>query len=123
MRPVVTAAAVEDAARTGQAQLDVPADAILTPLARDRAAALGVSLNGHGNGAGMAAPVTAAAVDVGQLVLESRVRMVTRRVLLRADQGLSDYETIVTAVLRALAQEAGKPCACSGKRCGRGGSS
>jgi hypothetical protein len=129
VRRVVTAADIDAAARDG-GHLRLTPDVLVTPLARDRATALGVALDGEPAAAGVpaAAPdppghARTGGVDVEGLVLESRVRVVARRVLLRAGRGLADYEQVVSAVMRRLQQEGGRPCECGVSRCGRRGAS
>ena len=49
-RPVVSADDVRAAARTGELRLEIPAGAIVTPLARDEAARRGIELVEGGEG-------------------------------------------------------------------------
>ncbi|GEM_PF-2907563 len=112
MRRVVTVADVEAAAEAGSS-LVVDDHTIVTPLARDRAAALGVSLGGASTSAGMAeskraAPSGAGGGDVRRLALESRVRIVARRMLLARGEGLGGLEELVAAVMARL----GCGCGC-----------
>jgi len=114
VKRVVTAAEVEAAAQEG-ASLLIDDDTIVTPLARDRAEALGVSLGGA-SAAAVASrrdvASTPGPVDVKRLVLESRVRMLARRKLLARGEGLAGLEDLVAAVMERLG------CGCG---CERGG--
>jgi hypothetical protein len=115
---VLTAVEVEAAAGGGAREVQVPPGTIVTPLARDRAAALGVVLV-DGTGPGPSTPPPApegrrrgrGGVDVERLALESRVRILARRALLRRGQGLAQLEELVQAVMRRLSPEGGAcPC-------------
>lgn len=112
---VITVSDVEAAAGNGHKDI-VPSDPVLvTPLARDRAAVLGVRIV-DGPYAAHDAPATEAAnegvangrrrppapADVGRLVLESKVRTITRRLLLRRGHGFTELEDIVAAVMSRL---------------------
>jgi hypothetical protein len=119
---VLTAVEVEAAAGGGAREVRVPPGTIVTPLARDRAAALGVVLvDGTGPGPSTPPPAPPPApegrrrgrggVDVERLALESRVRILARRALLRRGQGLAQLEELVAAVMRRLSPEGGAcPC-------------
>jgi hypothetical protein len=92
MRQVITAADVEAAAGGGKS-LQVEAGAMITALARDRAAELGVSIS-------EAAP-TAVSVSTNPALL-AKVRSVTRQALLRSGRGLGDLDSVVSEVMRRL---------------------
>jgi len=128
MSRLITAKQVESAAADGERSLPVAADDVVTPLARDRAAVLGVSLGDPtsaaaqrgspaGSQGGVTAPVGQA--DVARLAAESRVRVVARRQLLRAGRGLGDLEEVVAAVIERVRSDGG--CLCGGRACRRGG--
>jgi hypothetical protein len=87
-RPVLSAEDVRAAARSGELRLAVPADAIVTPLARDEAARRGIELveESGPSGAETAAPAAAASPalshsatcdpdDVERIVERVRARM------------------------------------------------
>jgi catechol 2,3-dioxygenase-like lactoylglutathione lyase family enzyme len=80
-RPVVSAEDVRAAARKGELRLAVPADAIVTPLARDEAARRGIELVEAGGPPPVRAhqPATHAATcdpdDVERIVERVRARM------------------------------------------------
>lgn len=134
MKRVLTAADVEAAASNGDKSIAVDDEVLVTPLARDRAVALGVSiadgtrLNEPSTGAGVVArqgaparfprPTAAKDVDVARLVLESRIRIVARRALLRNGRDLYGLEDLVRAVLARLSQESSQGCGCAS--CARG---
>lgn len=128
MKRVITAAEVEAVVRNGDRQLAPGDGALVTSLARDRAAALGVAiLDGQVTGSPSPAPPAEAEVppapritgwselDVNRLALESKVRVVARRALLRAGRGLAELESIVAAVLGRLEDEAGPGCGCEAR--------
>jgi hypothetical protein len=136
VKRILTAGDVEAAASNGDKSIAVADGVLVTPLARDRAVALGVIIadgtrlaHGPRTGAGVAArreaparsPRATAAkdLDVARLVLESRIRTVARRALLRNERDLSGLEDVVRAVLARLSQESSQGCACAS--CGRGG--
>jgi hypothetical protein len=79
-RPVVSAADIRDAARKGQLRLAVPADAIVTPLARDEASRRGIELVEEGAAAAPAPsstsrPATCDPDDVERIVERVRERV------------------------------------------------
>ena|GEM_PF-4614280 len=84
-RCVIAASDVEYSAASGNRKLQFPAGAIVTPLARDRARELGVTLEetgadpGNGPGAG-----TVATVGATMSPDQERVRRVVTRVLLES---------------------------------------
>jgi hypothetical protein len=104
MRRVIAAAEVE-AAAGGDKSVRVEAGAMVTPLARDRAAVLGVRIL-----EGVSAPAEKAHSNI--LVLESKVRVAARRALLRSGRGLGDLEDLVAQVMRRLG---GGACDCGCK--------
>lgn len=106
MRRVITASEVEAAAVSGE-RIVLTSDTIVTPLARDRARALGVAIAASPGG-----PQPASKPDSNHLVLESRVRMVARRVLLRSGRSLDQLEQVVGSVLQGLDHEC--DCGCKG---------
>jgi hypothetical protein len=122
---VLTAKDIEATAvaANGDRRLAVAEGVLVTPLARDRAAALGVTLvsaNGRGPSIG-GGPMQAQAQtpsnggDLARLRAESVVRSVTRQVMLREGLGLGGLEPIVAAVLARLrAPTAGCGCGCDG---------
>ncbi len=116
---VVTAAQVEAAAQNGSRKVvELRPDSLVTPLAWDRARVLGVSIV-DGNGR-VAAPLPssngdggrrvtggawepeAPGIDLARLKLESHVRAIARRVLLRTDSGLDRLEWLVAEVMDRL---------------------
>ncbi|HXF73561.1 MAG TPA: hypothetical protein VNO79_13265 [Actinomycetota bacterium] len=123
---VLTAREVEAAAQAGTRTLAVEPGTVVTPLARDRAAALGLSISdagpapaAHGVDPGTPPPGTGLArrgrsggADLDRLVLESRVRVVARRVLLRRGLGLGALEELVAAVIARLSAPEGGACPC-----------
>jgi len=124
---VLTASQVEAAAKAGQADLRVPAGTIVTPLAKDRAQVLGLLLVPCGVGVASAGDAPAGRVprrraeseiDVERLVIESKVRVVVRRVLLGQGRGVAELEDVVTAVMARLrpAERTGAACGCEGRR-------
>ncbi len=117
MRRVVTAAEVEAAASSG-ASIVVDDTTLVTPLARDRAAVLGVSLGGDPVPSGPAEPAgsapTSSGPDIERLILESRVRTVARRTLLAHGRDLSGLEELVEAVMTKLG--CGCDCECGSGR-------
>lgn len=118
MTRLVTAKDVEAAAGSGDRHLAVDAGDLVTPLARDRAAALGVTMENQG---APAQPPAAGeeAVNVARLAAESRVRVVARRHLLRTGRSLDELEAVVAAVIDRIKASGG--CLCNGAACGRGG--
>jgi hypothetical protein len=126
---VLTAKEIEAAAvaSDGDRRILVADGVLVTPLARDRAAALGVTLvsgNGHGTIAASArtpappAPMATNGDTLARLRAESVVRSVTRQVLLREGLGLGPLEEVVGAVLDRLRSSAGCGCDCRGSgRC------
>jgi hypothetical protein len=136
VKRVLTAADVEAAASNGDKSIAVADGVLVTPLARDRAVALGVSIadgtrlaNGPSTGEGVIArreaparsPQATAAkdLDVARLVLESRIRIVARRALLRNGRDLSGLEEVVRAVLARLSEESSQGCGCASCERGR----
>ena len=114
MKRVVTAAEVEAAAASG-ASIVVDEETVVTPLARDRAAVLGVSLGGEPAATTPAAQTRGSSgTDVERLILESRVRMVARRALLARGRDLSGLDDLVEAVMAKLT--CGCSCECGGGR-------
>ena len=122
---VLTAREVEAAAQAGTRTLAVEAGTVVTPLARDRAAALGLSISdagpapAHGAepgtpppGSGPARRGRSGGADLDRLVLESRVRVVARRVLLRRGLGLGALDDLVAAVIARLSGAEGRACPC-----------
>ncbi len=122
---VLTAREVEAAAQGGARELAVEPGTVVTPLARDRAAALGVEIRDAAGPAGGGAPPPPGPgergrrrgpgePDVERLALESRVRIVARRVLLRRGEGLGALEELVAAVVARLSGPAadGRACPC-----------
>jgi hypothetical protein len=132
VKRVITAAEVEAAAANGNRQLVTENGALLTPLARDRAAAVGLAIvdgpapvgpggvqpstRGPRPGRATASPE----LDVKRLAVESKVRVAARRVLLRAGRSPGELEDVVQAVMRRLDAEAGGAggCGCAGCDCG-----
>lgn len=111
MRGLLTARDVEAAAASGVARLDVDGR-IVTPLARDRAVALGVVLGEETAAAatGDAGSCECARDAAGaRLRLESRVRAAARQVLLRERGSTAGLEEAVAAVVARL-----WPCRCGG---------
>lgn len=106
MSRVVTAGEVEAASAEGRRELAVSDEDIVTPLARDRAVALGVSLVAEAMGGaapgGGATPKRAGGSDLPRLVLESRARVMARRALLRRGGDLGRLEDVVSAVMSRL---------------------
>lgn len=108
----------------GHRQLVVGDGTLVTPLARDRAAALGVEIvsgNGHRSapvvGPGRGEPPAAASPVSGdrlaRLRAESVVRSVARQVLLRQGLGLGRLEDVVASVMERLSKPA-TACGCAG---------
>lgn len=132
MKQVITAADVEAAVANGNRQLVAENGALLTPLARDRAAAVGLAIvdgqaaGGTGDaqpGPLAPRPVRATAspeLDIKRLAVESKVRVAARRVLLRTGRSPAELENVVQAVMRRLEAEAGEAggCGCVGCGCG-----
>jgi hypothetical protein len=122
---ILTAKEIEAAAvaADGDRRLSVADGVLVTPLARDRAAALGVTLvSGNGRSVSVAAsspPAMANGGGLAQLRAESVVRSITRQVLLREGLGLGNLEEIVAAVLARLRNATGQQgCGCGGSgRC------
>ena len=106
MSRVITVHDVEAAAAEGRT-LEADASTLVTPLARDRAAVLGVAIE---HKAGAAAPSTSAK-ETKTLVLESKVRSIARRMLLREGRDLADLEEVVAAVMDRLGHQC--ECGCS----------
>jgi hypothetical protein len=119
---VLTARDVEAAAQAGRSSCAVPTGTIVTPLAKDRAAALGVVLSEPApavrNDGGMGRPRSRGIVQVNveRLALESRIRVVVRRVLLRRGLSLDGVEDLVAAVMARLGSVGDPGCACGGRR-------
>lgn len=97
-RPIVSAEDVRAAARRGELHLAVPADAIVTPLARDEADRRGIELVASAAGAPSAEPArspTCDPDDVERIVERVRARLpdadaaqvrdIARRLLERLD--------------------------------------
>ena len=106
MSRVITVHDVEAAAAEGRT-LEADASTLVTPLARDRAVVLGVTIEHR---AGAAVPSTASK-ETKTLVLESKVRTIARRMLLRQGRDLADLEEIVAAVMDRLGHRC--ECGCS----------
>jgi hypothetical protein len=113
-RRVVTVAHVEVAAQ-GDRRIAVGDGTIVTPLARDRAVVLGVDIDG------VAAPDGATGSRPGPgspdpraraLIVESRVRVLARRALLRRGRSLAGLDDLVAAVLERLAHDDLETCGC-----------
>ncbi len=106
MSRVVTAAEVEAVSAEGRRELAVSDEDIVTPLARDRAVALGVSLVVEALGgaapSGGATAKRSGGSDLPRLVLESRARVMARRALLRRGGDLGRLEDVVSAVMSRL---------------------
>jgi hypothetical protein len=102
MSRVITSGDVEAAARSGR-DLVVDGTTLLTPLARDRAQALGVRIEEMQ----ASGPTPEGGVQVPRLVLESKVRVVARRLLLRSGASPAQLEEVVVAVMRRLDGECG----------------
>lgn len=122
MNGVLTAAQIEAAAQEGSRELPVADGTVVTPLARDRAVALGVALVPGATSAtadasrehGLLPPRRGGDSRVARLALESRVRILARRTLLRRGAGLARLEDVVAAVLARLAEQEGARCDCDG---------
>jgi hypothetical protein len=123
---ILTAADVEAAAQQQLRSLAVPADTIVTPLALDRARALRVGLGEPASDSGGAPPAPprpsrrsqttlggASAADIAWLVVESRVRTIARRLILREYRNLALLDDVVDDVMSRLQDSAGAPhCRC-----------
>jgi hypothetical protein len=132
----VLAAAEVEAAANGRGEITVNDSVLVTPLARDRATALGVRLVDSSGGrpgrrspgpsppdpSGVAGIATVTggrngeltADDLARLRAESAVRSVARRVLLRQGVGLARLEDVVAAVLARLQTcGGGSGCTCA----------
>ena len=126
MTRILTAADVEAAAQQQLRSLAVPADTIVTPLALDRARVLRVGLGEPASDSGEASPMSArpsrrsqmavggaSAADIAWLIVESRVRTIARRLLLREYRNLALLEDVVDDVMSRLQHSAGAPqCRC-----------
>jgi hypothetical protein len=133
VKQVITAAEVEAAVANGSRQLVPENGALFTPLARDRAAALGMTIldgqppDRRGTVRSQTVPPPAVRttatpeLDVKRLAVESKVRVVARRVLLRTGRGPGELESLVAAVMRRLDAEAGEAGGCGCENCGCGG--
>jgi hypothetical protein len=117
---VLTAKDVEAAASgsDGHRQVVVGNGTLITPLARDRAAALGVALVAGNDSPAAPTPAAPVAGDgLAQLRAESLLRSVARQVLLREGLGLGGLEEVVAAVKARLTEPA-SACGCAGcQRC------
>ncbi len=102
---VVTRAEVEAAAAAGIG-LAVDDDTLVTPLARDRAAVLGVAFDETTTGS-----EPSHKPGLHRLVKESKVRMIARRALLKTGRDLSGLEDLVTAVMLRVEHS----CGCEGE--------
>jgi hypothetical protein len=133
----ILAAAEVEAAANGHGEITLNDGVLVTPLARDRAAALGVRLvegpHGRANSyrppgprppgtSGVAVMATAISEGNGtmhadhlaRLRAESAVRSAARRVLLRQGAGLAGLEDVMRAVLARLEVGGGRPgCTCT----------
>lgn len=106
---VVTRAEVEAAAASG-ASLAIDATTLVTPLARDRATVLGVSLEETTGDAGyIGEPDNKPSVH--RLVKQSQVRTIARRTLLQSGRGLAGLDDLVEQVMRRVEDN----CGCEGK--------
>lgn len=127
MSEIVTAAQVEAAFSEGRRQLLIADGTIVTPFARDRADALGVTLAGVGSrGAAEGSSGSEGSAprqgrrggrrEVERLALESEVRIIARRALLRQDRGLGQLDDLVAAVMARLEPngQSGAACGCDG---------
>lgn len=106
MSRVITVHDVEAAAAEGRS-LQADASTLVTPLARDRAVVLGVAIERQAGAAVSSRP----AQETKTLVLESKVRTIARRMLLREGRDLTALEDIVAAVMDRLGRDCG--CGCS----------
>lgn len=104
MRRVVTASEVEAAATSGSSIL-IDDQTLVTPLARDRAAVLGVSLGREETSETDSGPSGGSAVE--RLRLESRVRIAARRALLARGRSLAGLDELVEAVMEKLTCDCG----------------
>jgi len=104
----VTEADVREAARAGRT-LDLPAEAVVTPAARDLAVALGVALR-EGRGAAPARPIVALGADHGGFPLKDQLKSVLAESgyevldLGTHDAQPVDYPDFAVAVARAVAE-------------------
>ncbi len=126
MTRVLTAADVEAAAQQQLRSLAVPAGTIVTALALDRARVLRVGLGEPASDSGEAPPTPArpsrrsqmtvggaSAADIAWLVVESRVRTIARRLLLREYRNLALLDDVVDDVMSRLQDSAGAShCRC-----------
>jgi len=121
---VLTAAQIEAAAQEGWRELAVADGTVVTPLARDRAVALGLALVSAVASGAVGAPAeddlpssgrrSGGGTRVERLALESRVRILARRTLLRQGAGLARLEDVVASVLARLSEQEGAGCGCDG---------
>jgi hypothetical protein len=109
----VLAAAEVEAAANGRGEITLNDSVLVTPLARDRATALGVRLvDSSGGRPDRRSNGELTADDLARLRAESAVRSVARRVLLRQGVGLARLEDVVAAVLARL-QTCGEGAGCT----------
>jgi hypothetical protein len=120
---VLTARDVEAVAAQGRRECAVASGTIITPLARDRAAALGVILSesaatasGDDGGSARFRGQGILQVNGERLALESRIRVVARRALLSRGRSLDGLEDLVAAVRDRLGAVGEGGCGCGGRR-------
>jgi len=95
---IVGVSEVEAAAEAGRDSIVVPSGSMLTPLARERAAELGLDVASEGQ----------PAADPRRKALRAQVEAITARVVARHGGDSDQIEPIVNAVMRQIAG----PCPC-----------
>ncbi|MCZ7534106.1 MAG: hypothetical protein M5U23_12030 [Acidimicrobiia bacterium] len=99
---VVSAGDIEMAAESGRSELFVPVGSIVTPLARERADALGVTVNMTSN------PTSPLGRPTGEMSLEAKAREVTAKVIARYGGDPSMLDDMTQTVLKRMSGN----CAC-----------
>ncbi len=99
---VVSAGDIEMAAETGGSELFVPVGSIVTPLARERADALGVAVNMTSN------PTSPLERPSGEMSLEEKAREVTAKVIARHGGDPSMLDDMTQTVLKRMSGDC--PC-------------
>jgi len=105
-RPVISGEQIEAAAEMGRSELVIPAGALITPLAHERAAALGISLSSS------VAPDRHAGHAARRAATQAKAREIVARVV--ADRG--GDPSMVDDMVKTVMERMSSSCKCGDHR-------